>query len=1353
MIRRRFFATFVPFLLVALAATATAGEARSALDTAVAKLNNWNTPSKDRQAAMGTIRGAGRAGMRHVRVLLASKAWIARRDGLTLASQIAPADLGRTLVAGLADKNWAVRVHAASLATALSGSRRREVEPAVKALLKDKFSAARLAAYKTLVAWDPHSDYISAALSDPDAEVSYWAAQKYMRRGRAAKLTPEAKGKLIDSIIAKLRSGRWRQIENLAIATLLTLGPEAHDALYEAAANEPHGLRRQAVSTIGSKAGKAGVDLMFRFFGDPDQTVRARAMEYLSRYCDRRHAPRLVQILNTSGSAGSRRYTLRALGRLKYKAALPHMLRLLDHHDDSVRDAVLQAVGAMGDKTATPKLMRMYETELQGWRRRQLVNPIARLLRNDAAEFLREAIRDDHEAVRRAALDAANAYLKDDDKFKLYLRIIKEEDNDAVRETAISSLSESQATKALDALVQVLKHGGRRSRSAAASTLGRVKSLRAAKALINAYAKEEDTRVRQRIVSSLGRVRDARAVPLLKKALTSTDAQMRSVALTALVRFPGVITDTFLVRFVKKEEDEAVLRTCLDLINTRNLGSPQLLPRLAKLMESNDRNLRHAVVRCVSSIETPEAARILCAAIRDDSYSSVRSTAVSALTRRLAARKLAAGKMAKSLGEALETNDASARRRIVSALAVLADRDLAPLLLSVLKNDTSDAVRRSAAGGIQRVAVKAMVPQLLEAAKAEDRADTLVVLIGVLGELDDRRAVPFFKKCLRAAEPSVQAAALRAIGSFKDASLVPFYVDRFRRSTSAEVRLTSLRSISGSGDRRALNVLMRALKEEDAQIRQAALDALLDFCDPDVAAALVATLDDGAGHFRPTDAGVALLGRARLRSIGDRLLAAARRTNEPGALDQIYGALIRMGDRRVTPLLADVIRRNSSDALTRVAVRGLADLDAREHAGVCLDLARSSFGAISRLAASAAAQLHVSQPVVSLLTQRFREGTDHDKRFYAALLARAGGKRAEAILQEALAKSQDESLVVALCSALHEGAGRNPAPLRRIAVADVGRRAAISAIRSLAQPRDRANERALEHILSSSRPADVRAAALLQLVTLRVEQHRMRLAKVPDLKGPVLKHINAPEPELTLAAVRAAAMAGDVQAYPDVVRALIPLAQQTGHPRLRVEAVKALGATKDSRDAEPTLLKMLDQRDEPALLAEVARSLGALRSAAAAKELARLAEPGDLRVRLASVEALGHIRTAAAIESVKKAFAQTDVDRVRAAAAIALGRAKDPAYVPKLVTGLQSAPGLDVRAACAEALGAIGGNEAATALVKAMQQDSGMVREGAIRALGAMGAKTTLGEIRKMLDDPDKDVVAAAKEIVEKLSG
>jgi len=397
---RPFVVTLVPLLLVALAGAGAGGEARSALDAATAKLNDWNTPLKGRQAAMETIRAAGRVGMRHVRVLLASKAWIARRDGLTLASQIGPPDLARTLAAGLADRNWAVRVHAASLASALTGSRRREVEPAVKALLKDRFSAARLAAYKTLVAWDPQGGYISAALADPDAEVSYWAAQKYMRRGRAARLTPDAKAKLVDSILAKLRSGRWRQIENLAVATLLTLGPAARDALYEAALREPPDLRRQAVSTIGSKAGKAGVGLMFRFLDDPDTAVRARAMEYLSRYCDRRHAPRLLRILNTSGSSESRRYMLRALGRLKYKAALPHMLSLLDDQDYSVRDAVLQALAEMGDKTAAPKLMRMYESERHGWRRRQLVGPIARLLRNDAADFLREAARDEHEAVR-----------------------------------------------------------------------------------------------------------------------------------------------------------------------------------------------------------------------------------------------------------------------------------------------------------------------------------------------------------------------------------------------------------------------------------------------------------------------------------------------------------------------------------------------------------------------------------------------------------------------------------------------------------------------------------------------------------------------------------------------------------------------------------------------------------------------------------------------------------------------------------------------------------------------------------------------------------------------------------------
>jgi len=898
----------------------------------------------------------------------------------------------------------------------------------------------------------------------------------------------------------------------------------------------------------------------------------------------------------------------------------------------------------------------------------------------------------------------------------------------------------------------VLGQGGRWSRAAAASTLGRVKRLRAVRALIDAYSGEEDAQVRLQILRSLGQVRDKHAVPLLKKALAAPDAQMRSVALTALAKFPGVITDAFLVRFVRKEQDEPVLRTCMDLVNSRNLRSPQLLPRLARLMESNDRYLRRAVVQCVGNIGTLEAVRILCAAIKDESDSSVRSTAVSALTSHLAARKLAPGKITKWLAEALETTDPSARRRIVSALAALADRDLAALFLSVLKNDTSDAVRRAAADGVRRIAVKAMVPQLLEAARAEDRADTLVVLIGVLGQLNDRRAVPFFKDCLRSPELSVQAAALRAISSFKDASLVPFYVERFRRSTSAEVRLTSLRSISGSGDRRALKALMQALKDDDAQIRQAALDALLDFCDADVAAALVATLDDGAEHFRPSDAGAALLGRVRLRSIGDRLLVAARRTNEPLALDRIYSVLIGMRDRRVAPLLAEAVRGNQSRALTITAVRGLAELDAREHAALCLDLARSSFGAVSRLAATAAAQLDRSGPVADLLAERFRDGTSRDKRFYAPLLGRVGGEGAEGLLREALAEPQDESLVAALCTALGERPGRSAGLLRAIALADVGRRAALAAIRSLTRPRDSANERTLERILSSSRPADVRAAALVQLVTLRAEQHRIRPAEASDLKELVLNYINAPEPELRLAAVRAAGIAGALRPDAELTRALVPLARQTADARLSVESVRALGAMKGDPAAEALLLEVLDKRDEAELVAQAAASLGALSSAAAVKKLAALAESGELRVRLAAVEALGRIRTKPAMTVIEKVFAQTDVDRLRAAAAVGLGRTKNASYVPRLVAGLESSPGLDVRAACAGALGAIGGDKAAAALVKAMGQDSGMVRESAIRALGEMGAKTALGEIRKMLGDPDNGVADAAREVLEKLS-
>ena len=119
---------FALLIGAALTNAALAADALGTLDGAVAKLNDWNSSGAERNAAISTLRNARGAALDHVRVLLKSDVWMARRDAVTLAAEFGPPNLGKMLAEALVDKNWAVRECGASLAAANSANR-AEAEP------------------------------------------------------------------------------------------------------------------------------------------------------------------------------------------------------------------------------------------------------------------------------------------------------------------------------------------------------------------------------------------------------------------------------------------------------------------------------------------------------------------------------------------------------------------------------------------------------------------------------------------------------------------------------------------------------------------------------------------------------------------------------------------------------------------------------------------------------------------------------------------------------------------------------------------------------------------------------------------------------------------------------------------------------------------------------------------------------------------------------------------------------------------------------------------------------------------------------------------------------------------------
>ncbi len=1353
MVRRSLLITALLLFSAAFPSPAKSASSPDTLDGAARRLNDWNTSFADREAAMATLRNAGLRALDHVRALLNSKIWTARRDALTVASQIDAPDLREMTAAALSDSNWAVRAHAASAASDARPVDRAKLEPALKALLDDRLAAVRLAAYKTLTTWHPDGGYISDALSDPHPKVSYWAASKYIEQGATKALSPAVKTKFVHSVIATSQKHRWENIGAAPLRALLSFGPDARDALYHAITAEPSDVQASAVASVGSAAGKAGVDLMFQFLTHPNNKVRHQAISSISTHCGKEYGPRLLELARSSDDDYVQSQALRTLGKLKHKPAIPHLLQIARHRDSktNIRRYAFAALAQVGDETTAQQLIAIYRKEPPGQQRRNMVQPIAALLKQDAAEFLKQAVEDPDQSVGIQALYAARSYLNEEDKTAIFIRVIKEGQTDRARQTAIRYLGPSQVANAADALISALEDGGPQTRSAAASALGRVNSLRAASAIVRACETEENPQVRVALINSLGQVRHKHAVPLLKKVLTSPDARVRAAALTALSRFGGALSDKFLIRLVRKEEHLEVLKVCVNLINDRDIRDARLLPRLPKLLEAGDGSLRLAAINCISKIEGAGATKALCRAIRNETYSAARQAAVNALVSRLSTGKLQPAAVTETLGEALQTTDPATRLRIVEALAKVADDEMAPLLIGILRNDTAGDVRRAAARAVRQIADEEMAPQLLEAAQAEDKTETIVLLIDLLAGLEDRRALPFFRKSLRAADPLVQGAALRAVGSFSDASLVPFYVDLLKRSTSTQVRLSCLRNISGKADRRTVGPLLLALEDDDPRVRSAAVGAVVQFCDAEVAAVLAAMLCQHNVPPTSAEAITQLLGRTRLKSVADTLLEAVGKTTDERLLCRLYQALGEMGERRAAPRLAAVVKANQSEELTKTAMKALVAIRARQYAPLCRKVARSSFGEVSRVADWATARLGASADGFELLVQRFKDGTDYEKRFYAPLLARAKDGAADHVLRDALAHAGDESLAATLCSALSGRSEQNAEVLKEVAISDVGRSAEVAAIDSLVPAGGQSVEEVLRRILASSRSAEVRAKALLQLSRSLAAHPEEKLApNTNQMQRLLVKYIESPEPELRLAAVRSVAiMHPQGRAFSEK---LIGLVEQRRDLHLRAEAVKALGTIQRSEEAEAALLEILDDAAEEAPVAEAVRSLGRMRSADAVEKLSQIATSGRLRARLAAVTALGEIGTPAAMKAVEQAFDRAHADAVCAAAARALGETGNRGYVPRLIQGLKSAPGLEVRAACAEALGQLGGDDATAALREGLTQDSGLVREQAVRALSAAGASRAAPAVARMLDDTDVRVAAAAKEVAAELS-
>jgi len=298
----------------------------------------------------------------------------------------------------------------------------------------------------------------------------------------------------------------------------------------------------------------------------------------------------------------------------------------------------------------------------------------------------------------------------------IFVKVLREDPEPAVREAAAQSLGEHPGRESLDALVAALTDPAAEVRVAAVEGLRQLGDAGAAPALAP-LLRTPDQAFRARVAQALkllgwqpddpeleavflvalgdlnrAAILGRAAVAPLAEVLKDAAYQRRVVAVNRMAE----IGDTTAVRPLigALHDADPVVRTAAANALGR-LGSPEAVANLLALVRDLDSKVRVAATEALGVLKDPRAIPVLIPLIKDQNW-EVRSGAIEALGR------IGSQEATAAVVEGLRDADREVREQAASALGVLGDARAVPsLVLATL--DAERVVRHAASRALQRL--------------------------------------------------------------------------------------------------------------------------------------------------------------------------------------------------------------------------------------------------------------------------------------------------------------------------------------------------------------------------------------------------------------------------------------------------------------------------------------------------------------------------------------------------------------------------------------------------------------------------------------------------------------------------
>jgi HEAT repeat protein len=618
------------------------------------------------------------------------------------------------------------------------------------------------------------------------------------------------------------------------------------------------------------------------------------------------------------------------LGRRRVLGAAPRLVALVQHPDDNVAVAAIEALGAIGGRAAVEALILVIETR-NFFRSFPVIQVLARTGDPRAVAPLAALLADD---VYRLEVVRALGRTGSAQAISPILSLLKSPSDAIVRLVAVSlaelieraewagtsehveTVLRAQLAPWLGRLATALRGGDPQERAAIARVLGRAGDASVLPAIT---AMLEDISTTAAATDALRHL-DRSSDDALVAALDADDAVKRATILP-LVRAPSAAPA---VRSLLADDDPEVrARACEALARTIDTAS---VPRLFELLADPSPRVAHAAVSAILALGTAQTEQLAVEAL-GSSRSSVRRHAIRIIStfgyasafapmraaiddadRRIAELATAGlgslddPRVDDVLAQLVTSRDDVLRAAVMRAAALRGGASSLRLLARGL-TDTADWVRYFAAQGLGRLGAEAGddVSASLVARLRDVAPQVRIAAIEALSRIGSPAAWDAVCHAAASNDPDERRAGLVGVGMHGGPGASAILIDAMTSADQA-TRLVALAGIARLTDAAAVSALEAAVSDPSHEVRTAALSLLAD---------------------RDDDAAARVLVSCALEEDTDD--AAQRALSRPGAR-RIQAILARLAtaDERSAPILVAALARMHDEMATLALFEALA---------------------------------------------------------------------------------------------------------------------------------------------------------------------------------------------------------------------------------------------------------------------------------------------------------------------------------------------------------------------------------------------------------------------------------------------